>query len=49
MTGLAVLSVLCLPRMFHVAVVENRDERHIRVATWVFPLYMAALGLFVGP
>ncbi|HEY0832681.1 MAG TPA: PAS domain-containing hybrid sensor histidine kinase/response regulator [Azospirillum sp.] len=49
MTMLAMLSVLCLPRMFHVAVVENRDETHIRVAAWVFPLYLAAIALFVVP
>ncbi|HYH19747.1 MAG TPA: PAS domain-containing hybrid sensor histidine kinase/response regulator [Azospirillum sp.] len=48
-TILAMLSVLCLPRMFHIAVVENRDETHIRLATWVFPLYLVAISLFVVP
>lgn len=49
MTALAGLSVLCLPRMFHVAVIENRDEDHIRQATWLFPAYLAAMALFVVP
>nr|WP_295834018.1 PAS domain-containing hybrid sensor histidine kinase/response regulator [uncultured Azospirillum sp.] len=49
MTALAGLSVLCLPRMFHVTVIENRDEEHIRLATWLFPSYLAAIALFVVP
>ena len=42
-------AVLCLPRMFHVMVVENRDPRHLDTAAWAFPLYMAAMCLFVVP
>ena len=46
---LSMLAVLCQPRMFHVAVVENRDEAHVRVAKWLFPLYLVAISLFVAP
>ncbi len=46
---LAACCVLLMPRMFHVAVVENRDERDIRSAAWVFPLYLVAINLFVIP
>ncbi|TQR48386.1 hybrid sensor histidine kinase/response regulator, partial [Acinetobacter sp. RF14B] len=31
-TLLAALAIICLPRQFHVAVVELRDEKHIRGA-----------------
>ncbi|MDB0327198.1 hypothetical protein CTY56_21315, partial [Acinetobacter baumannii] len=31
-TLLAGLAIICLPRQFHVAVVELRDEKHIRGA-----------------
>ncbi len=42
-------AILFLPRQFHVAVVENSDEKHIRTAMWLFPLYMLAINLFVLP
>ncbi|MFV0244314.1 MAG: ATP-binding protein [Qingshengfaniella sp.] len=40
---------LCLPRMFQVLVVENDDQRHLMTASWAFPLYLAAMSLFVVP
>ncbi len=42
-------AVMFLPRQFHMAVVENFDERHIPTAMWVFPLYMLLINLFVVP
>lgn len=38
-----------LPRMFHVAVVENANHKHIKTAIWVLPLYMILINLFVVP
>ncbi|WP_290704619.1 hypothetical protein [Amphritea sp.] len=38
-----------LPRMFHVAVVENANHQHIKTAIWVLPLYMILINLFVVP
>ncbi|HMR71724.1 MAG TPA: histidine kinase, partial [Rubrivivax sp.] len=49
LTLLAMLSVLFLPRQFQVIVVENVDERHLKRAAWVFPLYMWLINLFVLP
>ena len=46
---LAMFSVLFLPRQFQMLVVENVDERHLKRAVWVFPLYMLAINLFVLP
>ena len=48
-TLLAGLAVLFLPRQFQVAVVENSDERHIKRAMWLFPLYLLLINLFVVP
>lgn len=48
-TLLAAASIVCLPRMFQVMVVENEDERHLRVAAWAFPLYLLLISLFVIP
>ena len=50
--GLILLSgaaILTLPRMFQVLVVENADEGHLATASWAFPLYLAAMSLFVVP
>ncbi len=48
-TMLSALSVLVLPRQFQVMVVENVDERHLKRAAWVFPLYLLLINLFVLP
>jgi Na+/proline symporter/nitrogen-specific signal transduction histidine kinase len=49
LTLLAMLSVIFLPRQFQVMVVENVDERHVKRATWAFPLYLLLINLFVLP
>ncbi|MEY5097380.1 MAG: hypothetical protein RJA36_99 [Pseudomonadota bacterium] len=49
LTLLAMCSVILLPRQFQVMVVENVDERHLRRAVWVFPLYLLLINLFVLP
>ena len=48
-TFLSACAVLLLPRQFHVAIVENRDERDVPVAAWLFPLYLVLINLFVVP
>lgn len=42
-------AILLLPRQFHVAVVENHSEKHLRWAIWLFPLYLFAINFFVYP
>jgi len=39
-TLLAGLAIICLPRQFHVAVVELRDEKHIKGARKWFAVYL---------
>ena len=46
---LGVLAMFTLPHQFHVGVVECRDERHLRTARWVFPLYMVLIALPLLP
>jgi PAS domain S-box-containing protein len=46
---LAMSAFMFLPRQFHVAVVENSNENHIRTAMWLFPLYLILLNLFIFP
>ncbi|MEQ8440509.1 MAG: sensor histidine kinase [Alphaproteobacteria bacterium] len=42
-------AIICLPRQFHVAVVENSSERQLRTASWLFPLYLFMISVFVLP
>ncbi|MDZ7854043.1 MAG: NahK/ErcS family hybrid sensor histidine kinase/response regulator [Halomonas sp.] len=48
-TLLAMLAILCLPRQFHVAVVENIHRDDATKARWLFPLYLLAFAFFVIP
>src|SRR5208283_296765 len=48
-TLLSAFAILLLPRQFHVAVVENHDQRDIRTASWLFPAYLVLINLFVAP
>ena len=47
--GLSAAAVMTLPRMFQVLVVETSDEAHLATASWAFPLYLAAMSIFVVP
>jgi len=49
MTLLSFFAILLLPRQFHVGVVENNDEREIKRARWLFPIYLVLINLFVVP
>jgi serine phosphatase RsbU (regulator of sigma subunit)/Na+/proline symporter len=43
------LAILCLPGQFHLMVIENSREQHIRTAMWLFPAYLLLFSLFVIP
>lgn len=48
--GLASLfAVMFLPRQFQMAVVENKSEKHLEKAIWLFPLYLLIINVFVLP
>jgi len=49
MTLLSLFAIVLLPRQFHVTVVENNSEQEIRRASWLFPLYLVLINLFVVP
>ena len=40
-------AIFLLPRQFHVAVVENDNETHLKKAIWLFPLYLLLFNVFV--
>jgi diguanylate cyclase (GGDEF)-like protein len=46
---LSMSAILFLPHQFHLTVVENSDENHLRTSVWLFPLFMLLINLFVVP
>jgi Na+/proline symporter/signal transduction histidine kinase len=48
-TLLSGMAFLCLPRQFHVAVVEHDHPASLRTARWLFPVYLVLINLFVVP
>ncbi len=49
MTILSMAAIICLPRQFYMTAVENPDESFLRKATWLFPLYLLVINIFVLP
>jgi Na+/proline symporter/serine phosphatase RsbU (regulator of sigma subunit) len=49
MTVISMMAVMFLPRQFHIMVIENCREEHIRSAMWRLPAYLFAINLFVIP
>ena len=49
LTFLSATAIICLPRQFQVTVVENIEERHLSTASWLFPLYLFGMTLFIVP
>ena len=45
----SLFAIFLLPRQFHMSVVENNRERHIKTAIWLFPLYLLLFNIFVYP
>ncbi|MFD4669487.1 histidine kinase [Lentzea sp. NPDC058450] len=46
---LSLFAIVLLPRQWQVGVVENVDERHVKQAMWMTPLYMLLISVFVLP
>ena len=49
LTALSGIAILMLPRQFYVSIVENRSDKELRTARWLFPAYLIAINLFVVP
>ncbi|WP_321396363.1 PAS domain-containing hybrid sensor histidine kinase/response regulator [Emcibacter sp.] len=43
------LAIFCLPRSFHVIVVENTRVSDLKVARWIFIAFLFLIGLFIWP
>jgi len=49
LTFISMMAVMFLPRQFHIMVIENSDESHIKKSMWRFPAYIFLINLFVIP
>jgi Na+/proline symporter/signal transduction histidine kinase len=48
-TWLSFVCIFLLPRQFHVTFVENVSEEELRKASWLFPIYLIVINIFVVP
>lgn len=48
-TLLSMAAIICLPRQFHVAMIERRSGTEVATARWAFPAYLLATSLVVIP
>lgn len=48
-TLISMCAIICLPRQFHVTVVEYQEERDSQWSRWLLPLYLFAFMLLVIP
>ena len=46
---LASAAILCLPRQFHVTIVEAHRDAKLDTARWAFPLYLIVFSLYIIP
>ena len=46
-TIMAAAAIVCLPRQFHVAIIDNLSLSHLRTARWLFPLYLIIISAVI--
>lgn len=46
---LGAIVIICLPRQFHVLVVENRSTQDLMSSRWIFPAYLMLINFFILP
>lgn len=46
-TLMAAAAIICLPRQFHIAVIDNLHIEHLKTARWFFPLYLLLIAITI--
>ena len=46
-TIMAAAAIICLPRQFHVSIIDNLSLGHIKTARWAFPIYLAIIATVI--
>ncbi|MBN7826873.1 PAS-domain containing protein [Bowmanella dokdonensis] len=47
--AMAAAAIFCLPRQFHVMIVDNHKPAHLAMARWLFPLYLLLTAVAIIP
>lgn len=48
-TFMSAAAVICLPRQFHVTVVDHQNNQQSNTARWLFPLYLLIFAIIIPP
>ncbi|WCN14363.1 response regulator [Marinomonas mediterranea] len=48
-TLMAAAAIVCLPRQFHVTVVDHESNKQSNMARWLFPVYLLLFALIIPP
>lgn len=48
-TFMSAAAVICLPRQFHVTVVDHQNNKQSNMARWLFPLYLLIFAVIIPP
>ncbi|TDO98678.1 hybrid sensor histidine kinase/response regulator [Marinomonas balearica] len=48
-TLMAAAAIICLPRQFHVSVVDHESNKQSSMARWLFPLYLLLFAIIIPP
>ncbi|MBJ7539686.1 PAS domain-containing hybrid sensor histidine kinase/response regulator [Marinomonas transparens] len=48
-TFMSAAAVICLPRQFHVTVVDHQHNRQSNMARWLFPVYLLIFAVIIPP
>jgi len=46
---LSMAAIVCLPRQFFIAVVQNQDINYLKWARWIFPVYLIVMSMLIVP
>lgn len=46
---LGVITIFILPQQYHMLMIENHQQKELRMARWLYPLYFILINLFVLP
>lgn len=46
---LSMAAIICLPRQFHVAMIERQSKREVQIARFMFPVYLLITAVVVVP
>ncbi len=48
-TFMAAAAFICLPRQYHVAIIDNKNVDHLKTARWSFPIYLILISIAIVP